>query len=316
MSVPSRSPISSLTRIRLTPLAGALLLAWLSPNAMAAGAQQPHYATADEASTALMQAVKAGDPKAVDTILGPGSEALVTSGDPVVDEKARVHFVAEYEAAHKLSSINDNLIELVLGPDLWPFPIPLVKDAKGWRFDSRQGADEILRRRIGQNELAAIQVVRAYVDAQREYQQMDPAPNGAPQYAQKLMSTAGTRDGLYWSTEEGQAESPLGPLFAQARGEGYSMKGKGTPYYGYFYRILKAQGAHAPGGAQNYIVDGKMTGGFALVAYPAKYGASGVMSFIVDEDGIVYQKALGSQTTAIAQKMTRFDPDTSWKLVQ
>jgi hypothetical protein len=194
-------------------------------------------------------------------------------------------------------------------------PIPLVQDAAGWWFDASRGREEILNRRIGRNELSAVQVCLAYVDAQREYYVRDPDGDALLQYAQRFRSTPGKRDGLYWDAQPDEPPSPLGALVARAEAEGYPTKrpsGARIPYWGYYYRIVKAQGPHAPGGAYDYVVRGNMIGGFALVAYPAEYGASGVMTFIVSHDGVVYQKDLGPGTAAAARALTRFDPDPSW----
>ena len=192
----------------------------------------------------------------------------------------------------------------------------MVKQGESWRFDTRQGAQEIIDRRIGKNELSAIQVSLAYVDAQREYAARDQDGDGLLEYAQKFVSEPGKKDGLYWESREGEEPSPLGPFAAQARKEGYARKKAGdqpSPYHGYFYKILKAQGKNAPGGAYSYVVRGKMIGGFALVAYPASYGSSGIMTFIVNHDGVVYEKDLGKNTEASAQAMTSFDPDQTWR---
>jgi hypothetical protein len=204
---------------------------------------------------------------------------------------------------------------LTVGRDEWPMPIPLVRDAAGWWFDTSRGREEILNRRIGRNELSAVQVCLAYVDAQREYYVRDPDGDALLQYAQRFRSTPGKRDGLYWDVRPDEAPSPLGALVARAEAAGYPTKrpsGGRIPYWGYYYRIVKAQGSHAPGGAYDYVVRGNMIGGFALVAYPAEYGASGVMTFIVSHDGIVYQKDLGPGTAAAVRALTLFDPDPSW----
>jgi hypothetical protein len=206
-----------------------------------------------------------------------------------------------------------------VGSDEWPFPIPIVKAGNGWRFDTGAGKQEILARRVGGNELKAIQVCLAYVDAQKEYAMKKARQGeGLLEYAQKFVSTPGKQDGLYWEAGEGQEQSPIGPLFSAARDQGYSGKPLGEepePYHGYFYRILTAQGKNAPGGAQDYVVGGKMIGGFALIAYPAHYGASGVMTFIVNHDGVVYQKKLGKDTKKAAQAMKAFNPDKTWTRV-
>jgi hypothetical protein len=215
---------------------------------------------------------------------------------------------------------DDTRATLNTGSDDWPFPIPLVKDKDGWRFDTHAGKEEILSRRIGRNELAAIETCRAYVDAQREYYALSPQGDPLLQYAQKVASTPGKKDGLYWETNEGENQSPLGPLVASARGGGYSRVGTAggaarAPYHGYYYKILTAQGPHGRDGAYNYLAHGKMIGGFALVAYPAEWGNSGIMTFIVNQDGVVFQKDLGPKTRALAQAMTTYDPDSTWTSV-
>jgi hypothetical protein len=283
----------------------------------AAGAQR-YFATAEEAVTDFVAAVKAHDTKALLAILGPEGEQLVDSGDPVADREAGERFVKGYEEKHTLETSDDGAkVTLDTGADDWPFPIPLVKDKDGWRFDTEAGEEEILNRRIGRNELSAIEACQAYVDAQREYYALSPQNDPVLQYAQKLASKAGKRDGLYWETTEEEKPSPLGPLIADARGEGYSKAGRGggEPYHGYLYRILTAQGSHAPGGAYSYLAHGKMIGGFALVAYPAEWDNSGVMTFIVNQDGVVYQKDLGPKTDALARAMTTYDPDDTWTAV-
>jgi hypothetical protein len=222
--------------------------------------------------------------------------------------------VQAYEEAHTLVQSGDTKVMLQVGKDEWPFPIPLVKGSTSWRFDSKEGKEELLNRNIGRNELDVIQVCLAYVDAQREYYMRNPQGDALLQYASKFLSTQGKRDGLYWETTADEPPSPFGPLVARARGEGYKHAGrKPTPYHGYYYKMLTRQGPNAPDGAYDYVVRGKMIGGFAMVAYPAQYGSSGIMTFIVNHDGVVYEKDLGPNTTALAQSMTKFDPDETWK---
>jgi hypothetical protein len=273
------------------------------------------YATPEDAISALVDATRTGNPDAMLAVLGKGAKGLVESGDPVADRTALEKFNAEYAESSKLTRPDEKTAMLSIGKDDWPFPIPVVKTAKGWQFDVRKGADEIMNRRIGRNELAVMQVMRAYVDAQREYYSANPASQKLLQYAQKFSSTAGKRDGLYYPTAAGEPPSPLGELFAHARAAGYKPgeSAQPVPYYGYYYRMLTGQGRNAPGGAYDYVVRGQMIGGFALIAYPAKYGNSGVMTFIVNQDGVVYQKNLGPKTPARAARITRFDPDDSWK---
>jgi hypothetical protein len=275
---------------------------------------QRAYATPDDAVQGLVAAIRAGDTRSIHEVLGPGTHKLVLSGDPVADQQSRDRFLASFDTRSKVEMNGDAKATLLIGEKDWPFPFPLVKGAAGWQFDARAGAEEILNRRIGRNELSAIQVCLAYVDAQREYAQTEGRRDGLREYAMKLVSADGKRDGLYWRTGEGEPLSPFGPLASKAKSEGY---GKGAnaanePYHGYFYRILTRQGGQAPGGAYDYVVNGRMIGGFALVAYPARWGASGVMTFLVSHDGVVYQKNLGRGTEALALGMTSFNPDSTW----
>jgi Protein of unknown function (DUF2950) len=297
---------------RLT--AAVLFLLCATPPPMAE-AKQSTFRSSQEAVDALVTAVRSGKPDDIVAVLGPEGRELVSSGDNVADAAARDRFIKAYDEAHKIEQAADNRAVLVVGADDFPFPIPLVEATGAWRFDTAAGKEEILDRRIGANELAAVEVVRAYVDAQREYAEADRDGNG-PQYARHLMSTEGKRDGLYWPTAEGETESPIGPLVGKARAEGYTRhSGAPTPYHGYVFRILTDQGSNAEGGARDYIVGGRMIGGFGLVAAPAQYGNSGVMSFIVNQDGKVFERDLGTDTEDLAASMTNFNPDSSWKLV-
>jgi hypothetical protein len=304
---------------------GALLLALtLTPSpglvTMAADTTPRRFASPEEAMTALLQAVKADDRQALVDILGPQSRSLLFSSDDVADRAARQRFADEYDRTHRLEG-GDGKVVLYVGQDEFPFAVPLVPDGPAWRFDAKKGMNELVNRRIGRNELDAIQVCMAYADAQQEYFAEDRNANGLREYARRFISTPGQRDGLFWETKPGEKPSPLGSLVAQAQAEGYRPTGRGTsapssPYHGYYYRILTGQGPHAPDGAYDYVAHGHMIGGFALVAFPAQYGGSGVMTFIVNHDGVVYQKDLGPNTAADARKMTRFDPDTSWRKVE
>jgi hypothetical protein len=286
---------------------------WGSPAASAVA--QRRFASLEDAVGALVDAFRAGDRKAMLSIFGEEGKGLVWSGDPVADRQARERFVAAFDAKHHLEAGGGKVV-LVVGDDDFPFPIPIVPDGPSWRFDTDAGKEELINRRIGQNELNTIQVCLAYVDAQREYYASDPDHDSVLQYAQKFASSPGRRDGLYFPTKEGERPSPLGQLVAKARSEGYSKKSDApVPYWGYYYRILSAQGKDAPGGAYDYLAHGQMMGGFALVAYPARYGVSGVMTFIVNQDGVVYQKDLGPDTAAIARAMKEFNPDHTWKKV-
>ena len=298
-------------------LAVTLILAASPVPSLAAEAEQKSFSSPKAAAKALVDAVRARGNATLLKILGPGSKELVSSGDDVADRRARERFVKQYDEANRIEQAGETEAILYIGPDDWQFPIPLVKQGARWRFDTHEGKEEILNRRIGRNELNTIQVCLAYVDAQREYYLKNPTGDGVLQYAQKFLSGKGKqRDGLHWETGPGEEPSPLGPLIAEARAEGYSLEpsaGRPVPYYGYAYRILKAQGKDTPGGAYEYVVSDRMIGGFALVAFPAQYGSSGVMTFIVNHDGVVYQKDLGPKTEAIAQGMTEFNPDNTWK---
>jgi hypothetical protein len=283
----------------------------------AAAAKQKTYATPEEAVKDLIAALKADDAKALLAILGSAGKPLISSGDKVADREGAQRFVRSYEEANKLEKIGNGKVVLDTGKDEWPFPIPIVKESTGWRFDTKAGSEEILNRRIGRNELSTVQAMLAYVDAQREYYLRNPQENKLLQYAQKFGSTPGKRDGLYYPTAAGEPQSPLGPLFESARAAGYKKAGGGQPtaYHGYHYRILKAQGPKAPGGAYDYLAQADMIGGFALIAWPATYGNSGVMTFMVNHDGVVYEKDLGPETPAVVQKISKFDPDETWNKI-
>jgi hypothetical protein len=291
-----------------------LLLVSSVGSAIAAPPRQQSFPSPEAGVQALIDATKSNDTKTMLTILGPEAQSFINTGDPVSDRASRARFVQAYEEVHTLVPLGDTQVVLQVGKDAWPFPIPLVKGSTNWRFDSKAGKEEILNRRIGRNELDVIQVCLAYVDAQREYYMRNPQRVALLQYASKFMSTKGKRDGLYWETTAAEPPSPLGPLLVRARSEGYNPKaGKPTPYHGYYYKMLTGQGPKAPGGAYDYVVRGQMVGGFAMVAYPAKYGSSGIMTFIVNHDGVVYQKDLGPRTAALAKSMTKFNPDETWK---
>ena len=291
------------------------LAAAASPAAAAAGAKQKSFATPEEAAQQLAAAARSGDSRALIGILGSDARTIISSGDTVADRKGRERFAKAYDEANVLERSGDAKAVLSVGKEAWPFPIPIVKDATGWRFDTNAGKEEILNRRVGRNERYAIQAALAYVDAQREYYLRNPQNDKMLQYAQKLLSASGRRDGLYWPAHGSEQPSPLGPVFAAARAEGYAKdsSGKPYPYHGYFFRILKGQGPEARGGAYDYVAQGRMIGGFALVAYPAEYGNSGVMTFLVNHDGTVYEKDLGPESGRVARKLSKFDPDKSWK---
>jgi Protein of unknown function (DUF2950) len=276
---------------------------------------QKDFASPEEAAQALVAAAKAKDTHALLEVLGADAQPVIDSGDPVRDQHARERFLHAYEAGHSFDSSAEGVATLQVGSDKWPFPFPIQQHGARWSFDSSAGAEEIVNRRVGENELDAIQACLAFVDAEREYYIRNPQGQPLLQYAQKIASTEGSKDGLYWPTTGDEPQSPLGVKFARARSEGYFEKGVvvGQGYRGYIYRLLTAQGPRAAGGAYDYLVNGKMIGGFALLAFPVEYGNSGVMSFIVNHDGVVYSKDLGADTAKAADGIAAFDPDSSWK---
>ncbi len=298
--------------IRNLKLAALVLFALaLTLPALSQEAGQKTFASPQDASKALYAAAKADDSQAIVAVLGASSESVIHSGDPVQDKKTLADFLARYEQMSRVGRQANGTRVLYLGADNWPFPIPLKQTAgKQWYFDSVAGKQEILFRRIGRNELAALRVLNALVDAQHDYYQgtHDGVTN---QYAARILSTEGKQDGLYWKTAEGEPQSPIGPIVAYATNEGYGKSNESGPFHGYFYRTLKAQGANAPGGAKSYAADGKITG-FAFIAYPAEYRNSGVMTFVVDTDGAIYEKDLGATTSTAAPAITSFNPDKTW----
>ena len=292
-----------------------LALIAIAPIAASAPTAQKSFPSPEAGISALVEAVQLNDQSALRAILGPRSSKLISSGDAVADKRNRDAFVKAYDEANEIILDEPEHATLVIGKDRWPLPIPLVKSTDdNWRFDTRTGEAEILARRIGRNELAAIQVCLAIVDAEREYAARNPDGDGARKYAPRLVSTPARHDGLYWPTKAGEQPSPLGPLLAAAAKDGYASADFGplAPYHGYFYRIVTRQGSNAPGGAYDYRINRKMRGGFAVIAYPARYGASGVMTFAVNHDGVVHEKNLGNNTASIASRMAAFDPDASW----
>ena len=274
---------------------------------------QDAYASPEDAAKALYEIVKSHDVRSIYRVLGPGSETLIYTGDDVADQQMRERFIEAFDTSSRIERQGDTKALLLVGANDSPFPFPLVRGKQGWTFDAKAGAEEIVNRRIGENELFAIKVCLAYGDAQREYAEEDRDGDGLLEYAPRFRSSEGKQDGLYWKTAEGEPPSPLGPFVARAKGEGYTAKqSEAVPYHGYYYRILTAQGKDAPGGAYDYMVNGNMIGGYALVAYPARWGASGVMSFICNHDGVVYQKNLGEGSAGTALKMTQYNPDSTW----
>ena len=279
--------------------------------ALAASTQQT-FATPEDAASALVAAVKADDIKAMRVLLGHAGGTL-SSGDPVADRAVASGFVAAYDAKHAITRDGD-VAKLTIGSDDFPFAFPLVKTGDRWRFDTAAGIAELNARRIGKNELSTIKVLQAIVDAQRDYASEDRDGDGVLAYARKIMSSPGKHDGLYWPTKAGEPQSPLGELVARASGEGYRSDEKGAPapFHGYYYRVLKGQAASAGSPAFDYVVHGRAIGGFAVIAYPAKYGSSGIMTFMVNQDGKVLQKDLGPDTQAKANAIQRFDPGKGW----
>jgi hypothetical protein len=287
-------------------LAGAaILLGWCFPGgSMAQQPGQKTFSSPENASNALAAAAASNDEKAMLEILGPGEKQIVSSGDETDDANHRANFVKKYQEMHRLVKEPDGTTTLYIGAENWPTPIPLVNKANSWYFDTEAGKKEILYRRIGRNEMSTIRVCQELVAAEKEYQRQH---NG---YAQHCCSNEGQHDGLYWKAANGEPQSPIGPLVAAAVAEGYAERQDGTPtpYRGYYYRILTGQGKNASGGKKSYIANGKMTGGFAFVACPAEYRSSGVMTFIVNEDGVVYQKDLGKKTDVLAKAMKEYNP--------
>jgi len=305
--------ILSLTNPTATLARRGLLTAAVLALAMAAAHAQQSFKTAEEAADALVSAAKTGDRKAVLTVLGQKGADIVSSGDPVADASARNRVIEAYNAKHQMAMEGTDKAVLIIGHEDWPFPIPLVRKDGTWRFDTAAGREEILYRRIGRNELSAIQACLAYVDAQQEYAERGIAGNGV--YAQRIVSGPGKNDGLYWPAQPSEDDSPLGELAASAAAEGYRVGQQRAPYHGYYYKVLTRQGPNAAGGALDYIVRGRMIGGFALVAYPAEYRNSGVMTFLVNHQGDVYEKDLGPNTAHIVAGITAFNPDNTWRRV-
>jgi len=276
------------------------------------------FSSSDDAGNQLIEAAKSGDQNAVLAIFGANSKDVLLSGDPVQDKATLDAFVNGYGVMHRWRKMPDGSQILLIGPDNFPFPIPLKQSAGGlWFFDTGAGKDEILRRRIGRNELAVIEICGALADAQAQYFSQVHADGTSKQYAVKFISDPGKQNGLYWASQPGQPASPLGPLAAFATQEGYKAKQDAhQPFHGYYFHMLTRQGSQTPGGAKDYVVGGKMVGGFAFVAYPAEYGNSGVMTFMINQDGVLLQKDLGKNTADLASAMSEFNPDASWSIVQ
>jgi len=276
-------------------------------------AQQPGqktFSSPEDASSALVTAAQNNDEKAMLDILGPDGKQIVSSGDETEDAESRANFVRRYEQMHRLMKEPDGTTVLYIGAENWPTPIPLVNQGNSWYFDTEAGKKEILYRRVGRNELSAISVCQELVAAQKEFYSAQHN-----EYAKEIFSDEGQHNGLYWKAAEGEPQSPVGPLVASAFAEGYakSQDGSPTPYRGYYYRMLTRQGKKGPGGAKSYLVNGKLVEGFAFLAYPAEYRSSGVMTFIVNQDGIVYQKDLGKKTEVLAKALKEYNPNSSWQ---
>jgi len=301
-------------------MTAALLLAGPCGDAFAAGksVRQTVFKSPEEAVKVFIEAIRNKDDKAVLAIFGPMGKDLIYSGDKVADQQRREQVIQKFDEKHEIVRLREQKAILELGKDKWPLPIPIVEEKGSWRFDTAAGLHEVLNRRIGKNELNAIQVCLSYVDAQREYADMVREKTGFPEYAQKLYSEPGKRDGLYWESKQGEKPSPVGIFLANAAREGYrkTVDGQASPYHGYRYRVLNAQGKDAPGGAFDYMVKNKMIGGFALIAYPARYGASGIMTFIINHNGVVYEKDLGPKTESLVLATKVFNPDKTWQTVK
>jgi Protein of unknown function (DUF2950) len=294
----------------------ALTLAGSSAPMFAQEPGQRTFASAEDASRALFDTMQAQDEQAPLSILGPAGKEVLSSGDPEEDSDARVGFVVKYQEMHRFSTEANRTVTLIVGAENWPFPIPLVNNHGTWFFDTAAGKDEILFRRIGRNELAAMDACRDLVEAQKLYFAHPPA-DLPQQFAQKLVSDEGRHNGLYWHGASDEFDSPINPLIAYARQNlPTDQVGEHVPFNGYMFRILTSQGRHAPGGTRSYVVEGKMVAGYAFVAYPVEYRSSGVMTFIVDQSGTIYEKDLGPNTTKLAQAMTAYDPDSTWHKVE
>ena len=294
---------------KLVPVALLLTCGILENPAMAQEKGQKTFSTPAEASEALYTAAKTNDEKELLEIFGTAGKEILYSGDEAEDAESRATFLKRYEEMHRLVEEPDGTVTLYIGARNWPAPIPIINRGNVWYFDTEAGKQEILFRRIGRNEISAIQTCRQLAEAEKAFFQR------RHEYAQKIFSDEGQQNGLYWQVAQGQADSPIGPLVAQAVAEGYARDARGAPvpYRGYYFHILTSQGKHAPGGPKSYVIDGKMTGGFALVAYPAEYRTSGVQTFLVSTDGVVFEKDMGENTEAIAGSMKQFNPDSSWR---
>jgi type II secretory pathway pseudopilin PulG len=303
--------------MRLAVLGLLIVVAAASARSATAEQTQKRFATAEEAVQGVIKAAKTNNQAELLVIFGTDAEDLFSSGDKVADKRSRQVILVAIKEKWKLASQGRNTKTLIIGNEEWPYPIPLVKDKGGWRFDTAAGREEILYRRVGRNELSTIQACRVYLKAQKEYAAQSHDGNPAGLYAQKLSSEPGKQDGLYWKVNPGEGFSPLGEFAAQASAEGYTRSDKGpTPFHGYLFLPLTAQGPAAPGGAKSYISNGEMKSGFALIAYPAEYRNSGVMTFMMNQDGVIFEKDLGEKTAQVASQITEYNPDKSWRKIQ
>ena len=314
--MPQRPEAVLITR-RYSPAAAMCVLLGLLLLVPALGQQgnEKTFGSPGDAVLALYNAVKSNEQQAISAILGSNSGPILHTGDEVADKNMGTEFIRRYDQMHRVVMEPDQTVTLYVGADNWPMPIPIVKNSSGaWYFDTEAGAKEILYRRIGRNENDAIEVLYTLVGAQREYASATHDGGNSKHYALKFVSTEGKQDGLYWKTSDNEPPSPIGPLIVSAAGEGYALKqGQATPFHGYYYRMLTKQGPAAKGGAKDYLVNGQLTRGFAFVAYPAEYRNSGVMTFIVNQDGVVYEKDLGQDTEKLAAGMNEFNPDKAWR---
>ncbi len=283
--------------------------------AIAGARAQEKFKSPDDAVAALVAAARADNSRDLLKVLGANGRDILFSGDAVADKNARSAFLVAFELKHEIVKRGDDVADLEIGPNDWQLPIPLIRKAGVWQFDTAAGRREVLSRRIGRNELSAIQTALAYVDAQNDYASMNPQGGKVDTYAQRIVSSPGKKDGLYWPAAANEPRSPLGAAFALATIQGYRPGSTAAPYHGYYYKVLTGQGANVPGGAMSYLVKNNLIGGFGLVAYPAEYGNSGVMTFIVNHSGVVFQKDLGPNTARIAARMNAFDPDQTWRKV-
>lgn len=296
-----------------------LFILFLAAPGNAGTVRQQVFDSPEGAVKVLVDATERNDSKQLSAVFGPKWQDLLLSGEEGADNKSRERFLQAYREGSKLEYQRKGKVILTLGKDNWPFPVPMVKKGKSWRFDTRAGREEIVNRRIGRNELSVIEAMKAYVDAQKDYFSRTRNSDGVHEFARKIVSEKGKKDGLYWEIKDGEEQSPLGPFYAAAAREGYTPdRGdkKPVPYHGYYFKILTAQGKHAPGGAYDYIINKHMIFGFALIAYPAKYGASGVKTFLINQQGIVYERDLGKNTEQAASALNNYDPDKKWQAIK